>query len=261
MKPEYGEMVLPKKTMKPMARELNELATLIADLREREVLEVVQELLAAGAPPADILQACQKGMRLVGSMHEKGRYFIAGLIMAGEIMRAAMDLVKPVMVKEKRGKAFGRVLLGTIEGDIHDIGKNLFRDLLECHGFTVLDLGVDVPPAEFVTAEAEFKPHLVAASALITESFPHLRELVDLFNDVARRKSDARPLILIGGGQVDQRVFKMSGADRWAEDAFLGIRVCLELMRERKNRGLETQPGDELPAENGVGTQFEDTDH
>ena len=225
---------MPKKTLRPMAREMNELATLVADLREREVLEAVQRLLEAGAPPTEILQACQKGMRLVGSMHEKGRYFIAGLIMAGEIMRQAMALVKPVMVREKRGKTFGRVLLGTIQGDIHDIGKNLFRDLLEFHGFTVLDLGVDVPPAEFVMAEADFKPDLIAASALITESFPHLRELVDLFNDAARRKSDRRPLILIGGGQVDERVFKMSGADRWGEDAFLGIQICTELMKGRK---------------------------
>jgi len=231
---ELGEIVVPKKAMKPMTREMNELAALVADLREQEVLEAVRRLLAAGAPPADILRYCQKGMRLVGSMHEKGRYFIAGLIMAGEIMRQAMDLVKPAMVKQKYGKTFGRVLLGTIEGDIHDIGKNLFRDLLECHGFTVLDLGVDVPPAEFVAAEAEFKPHLIAASALITESFPHLRELVDLFNDAARHKSERRPLIVIGGGQVDERVFRMTGADRWGEDAFLGIQICLELMKERE---------------------------
>ncbi len=225
---------MPKKTMKPLAHEMNELAALVADLREKEVLEAVGKLMAAGAPPADILQACQKGMRLVGSMHEQGRYFIAGLIMAGEIMREAMELVKPEMVRVKRGKTSGRVLLGTIEGDIHDIGKNLFRDLLECHGFTVMDLGVDVPPLEFIAAQAEFKPHLLAVSALITESFPHLRELVDLFNDADRRVSDRRPLIVIGGGQIDERVFRMSGADRWGEDAFLGIGICLEIMKERK---------------------------
>jgi methanogenic corrinoid protein MtbC1 len=169
-------------------------------------------------------------------MHEKGHYYIAGLIMAGEIMRQAVDLLRPLMIKKGRGKTFGRVLLGTIAGDIHDIGKNLFKDLLECHGFTVLDLGVDVPPADFVAAESDFKPHLIAASALITDSFPHLRELVQLFNDTARRGAERRPSILIGGGQVDERVFRMCGADQWGEDAFSGLHICLRLMRESKKQ-------------------------
>ena len=153
--------------------------------------------------------------------------------MAGEIMRQAVDLLKAVMIREGRGKTYGRVLLGTIAGDIHDIGKNLFRDLLECHGFTVLDLGVDVPPADFVKAESEFKPHLIAASALVTESFSHLRELVRLFEDTYRDRPEPRPLILIGGGQVDERVFQMVGADRWGEDAFAGVHICRRLLKER----------------------------
>lgn len=211
---------------------MGELATLLADLREEEALLALKRHIAAGVPPTELLHACQRGMRLVGSMHEKGHYYIAGLIMAGEIMREAVELLRPVMIKEWRGKAYGRVLLGTIAGDIHDIGKNLFRDLLECHGFTVLDLGVDVPPADFVAAEFEFKPHLIAASALITDSFPHLRELVQLFEDSARRRSARRPFILIGGGQVDERVFRMCGADNWGEDAFSGIQICRRLMKD-----------------------------
>ncbi|MGB6068078.1 MAG: cobalamin-dependent protein [Desulfomonilaceae bacterium] len=221
-----------KKTVRSMAQGMGELATLVANLREEEVLLAIKQYLAAGVSPAEILQACQKGMRLVGSMHEKGHYYIAGLIMAGEIMREAVDLVKPVMVRQRRGKTFGRVLLGTIAGDIHDIGKNLFRDLLECHGFTVMDLGVDVPPIDFIAAESEFKPYLIAASALITDSFPHLRELVELFEDTARHRSVGRPFILIGGGQVDERVFRMCGADNWGEDAFSGIQICRRLMKE-----------------------------
>jgi len=217
-------------------QEIGELATLLADLREQEALQAVKQHLDAGVSPPEILHACERGMRLVGSMHEKGQYYIAGLIMAGEIMRQAVDLLKPVMVKESRRRTFGRVLLGTIEGDIHDIGKNLFRDLLECHGFTVLDLGVDVPPCEFVAAQSEFKPHLVAASALITNSFPHLRELVDLFKDPSWCAPERRPFILIGGGQVDERVFRMCGADQWGEDAFSGIRICRKLMRESRKR-------------------------
>jgi len=224
-----------KETDGPLARELEELARLVAELKEEEVLSEIGRHLAAGASPEEILSACQKGMRLVGSMHEKGQYFIAGLIMAGEIMHQAVNLLRPIMTKERSGEDRGRVLLGTIAGDIHDIGKNLFKDLLECHGFTVRDLGVDVPPADFLQAYAEFKPHLIAASALITDSFPHLRELVALFEAAARDKHE-RPLILIGGGQVDERVFRMSGSDFWAPDAFAGVRLCQRLTADRRKR-------------------------
>jgi methanogenic corrinoid protein MtbC1 len=227
---------VPNKNIRPMTQEMGELATLVANLREEEALLAVKKHLEAGVSPTELLNACQKGMRLVGSMHEKGHYYIAGLIMAGEIMHQAVDLLKAVMIKESHGKTHGRVLLGTIAGDIHDIGKNLFRDLLECHGFTVLDLGVDVPPEDFVRAESDFKPHLIAASALITESFGHLRELVQLFEDSSRHRSDPRPFILIGGGQVDERVFRMSGADHWAADAFSGVRICRRLIKEQKKR-------------------------
>jgi len=228
---------VPKKTIRPKARKMAELATLVAELREEEALDALKSSLAAGVSPADLLNACQKGMRMVGSMHENGHYYIAGLIMAGEIMRQAVEIFGPVMAEKGRAKTFGRILLGTIEGDIHDIGKNLFRDLLECHGFTVLDLGVDVPPAEFVAAESDFRPHLIAASALITDSFAHLRELVQQFEDAALRGAASRPFILIGGGQVDERVFRMCGADQWGEDAFAGIRICQRFMTESKKRG------------------------
>lgn len=228
---------MPKETIGTKARQMAKLATLVAELREEEALDALKNSLAVGLSPTDLLNAFQKGMRIVGSMHEKGHYYIAGLIMAGEIMHQAVEILRPVMAGKRRSKTFGRVLLGTIEGDIHDIGKNLFRDLLECHGFTVLDLGVDVPPADFVAAESDFRPHLIAASALITDSFPHLRELVLMFEDAALRGATKRPFILIGGGQVDERVFRMCGADQWGEDAFAGIRICQRFITESKKKG------------------------
>ena len=202
----------------------------------RRGFECPQTLPGGRSISTDLLNACQKGMRMVGAMHEKGHYYIAGLIMAGEIMHQALEILRPVMVDKGRAKTFGRILLGTIEGDIHDIGKNLFRDLLGCHGFTVLDLGVDVPPADFVSAESDFRPHLIAASALITDSFPHLRELVRMFEEAASRGATKQHFILIGGGQVDERVFRMCGADQWAEDAFAGVRICRKFMTEGKKR-------------------------
>lgn len=211
------------------ASALDALVGFVADLREEEALASVRSHLEAGTPPLEILAACQKGMRLVGSMHEKGQYYMAALIMAGEIMREALELLRPLLAGTRSPEGRGRVLLGTIAGDIHDLGKNLLRDLLECHGFAVRDLGVDVAPAEFLRAAGEFQPHVVAASALITESIPHLRELVTLFEESARR-GVRRPPIVIGGGQVDERVFRACGADRWAPDAFEGLRVCAELV-------------------------------
>ena len=206
------------------------LTALVAELREEEVLQEIRRRLAAGESPVELLETCQQGMRMVGSMHEQGHYYISGLIMAGEIMRLAVELIRPVMAGKSCSGNSGRVLLGTIQGDLHDIGKNLFRDLVECHGFTVMDVGIDIPPADFITAALEFKPHVVAASALVTDSFPHLRELVRLFGAGDGIPAMRRPFILIGGGQVDERVFQMSGADHWGADAFAGVRICRELM-------------------------------
>lgn len=229
-----------KRTGPSRADEMAELANLVADLKEEDALFQIDRHLKAGVPPEEILAACQEGMRLVGLMYEKSQYFIAGLIMAGEIMHQAVNLLRPIMTKERSRKNVGRVILGTIEGDIHNIGKDLFKDMLECHGFTVLDLGVDVPPSEFLLAHAEFKSHLIAASALITESFPHLRELVVSFEAEARGWHE-RPPILIGGGQVDERVFRMSGSDYWAPDAFAGVRLCQRLLADlTKNKKRES---------------------
>ncbi len=218
-----------KKTDEALSPEMEKLATLIAELREQKVLESIEQHLAAGVPPREILSGCQKGMRVVGSMHGDGIYFIAGLIMAGEIMRQAVDLLKPLMIRSVPSKNLGRVLLGTIAGDIHDIGKNLFRDLLECHGFTVMDLGVDVPPEEFVRAAKDFNPDLVAVSALITDSFPNLRELVQVFEKTFGERIK-RPIIMIGGGQVDDVVNRVSGSDCWTQDAFAGVKLCERLV-------------------------------
>ena len=223
---------MPEKTNNSTALETGELAALVADLREEEALQYIARSLAAGESPAQLLCACQHGMRMVGAMHEQGRYYISGLIMAGEIMRLAVELIRPVMIETVSGANSGRVLLGTIQGDLHDIGKNLFRDLLECHGFTVKDLGIDVPPAQFIAAQREFQPHVVAASALVTDSFPHLREMVRLFAGRGGAATRGRPLILIGGGQVDERVFRMSGADQWGEDAFAGVLMCRRFMEK-----------------------------
>ncbi len=127
----------------------SELAKLVADLEEDTVLKLVQQRLEAGGDPLQIIAECNEGMRAVGQRYEQGEYFVAGLIMSGEIFREVVEMVQPLLEKQADGKASGRVLVGTVSGDIHDIGKNMFGMLLSCHGFDVIDLGVDVPPEMF----------------------------------------------------------------------------------------------------------------
>ncbi|MGD9503479.1 MAG: B12-binding domain-containing protein [Syntrophobacteraceae bacterium] len=215
----------------PMRPELEKLSQMVAELREEEVLALIREYIDAQISTTEIFDACQKGMRMVGSLHAQGRYFIAGLIMAGEIMRQVVELLHPILSSNKPRESIGRVLLGTIKGDIHDVGKNLFKQLLECHGFTVLDLGVDVSPGDFIHATLDFNPHLIAVSVLITDSFPFLYQLVKEFH-TAMPDRDSRPVIMIGGGQVDERIFRASGSDYWAQDAFSGLKLCLDLIAD-----------------------------
>ncbi|MCL4561018.1 MAG: B12-binding domain-containing protein, partial [Chloroflexi bacterium] len=118
----------------------------LVDLEEASVLDQVQQWLAAGGDPLQILEDAQEGMRLVGMQYEAGKYYLAGLMMAGEIFREIMELVEPILVQRLSGNESGHILLGTVQGDIHDIGKNIFSTVLRCHGFTVTDLGVNVPP-------------------------------------------------------------------------------------------------------------------
>ena len=222
-------------------RHLEQLAERVSRLQETAAIEQISRLILDGVPPADILNACQQGMRLVGLRYQEGEYFIAGLILAGEIMRQTVELLRPVLVSRQAPGQQGRVLLGTIAGDIHDIGKNIFKDLLECHGFTVRDLGVDVPPEEFLKQARAFRPHLIGVSALITSSFARIRELVQLIKEADRGEGLDRPIILVGGGQMDQMVFSASGADYWDPDAWSAVKLCQRLVEAQRHAQAAAQ--------------------
>ena len=225
-------------------KDLEELAELVGRLQEAAVLERIGRFIRDGVPPADILNACQRGMRLVGLRYQEGEYFIAGLILAGEIMRQTVDLLRPVLACRQEPSLQGRVLLGTIAGDIHDIGKNIFKDLLECHGFTVLDLGVDVPPEEFIKQARTFRPHLIGVSTLITGSYARIQELVRMVREANQDEGFDRPVILVGGGQVDQQVFSASGADYWDPDAWSAVKLCQRLVEAQRQAQAAAQDDD-----------------
>jgi methanogenic corrinoid protein MtbC1 len=206
-----------------------QLTRLIAALDEDAVLDMVRRRLAAGQDPLRIVQDCQKGMVQVGKKYEKREYYISGLIMAGEIMNQVGKLVWPVLCDKLSGNEHGRILLGTVEGDIHYIGKNLFKMLLECHGFTVSDAGEDVPSRIFLDKALEIKPHVVGLSCLLNTSFEFMRETVTLLKEQTP-KLRPRPTLIIGG-LVDEKVARYVGADHWAKDAMAGVSLCRRLVR------------------------------
>jgi methanogenic corrinoid protein MtbC1 len=211
-----------------------DLVHLLADLEEEAVLEIVRNRIQAGNDMMQILEECNEGMQLVGKRYEQGEYYIAGLIMSGEIFREVVEMIQPLLVKNTEKKSSGRILVGTVSGDIHDIGKNMLGMLLTCYGFTVIDLGVDVPPAEFAARAMENKPDIVCLSGLITASFEMMRETVLMLQSESARNNLSFP-ILIGGGMIDEQVCKYVGADYWSRDAMAGVRLCQTLLANQKS--------------------------
>jgi methylmalonyl-CoA mutase cobalamin-binding domain/chain len=212
----------------------NKLALLVANLEEDTVLELVQQRLDAGDNPLQIIDECNEGLREVGQRYEKGEYFIAGLIMSGEIFREVVELVHPLLEKQVSGNSSGRVLVGTVSGDIHDLGKNMFGMLLSCHGFDVVDLGVDVPPAEFAAKVIETKPDFVGLSGLITASYEKMKETVAMLRSESRKHNLSFPII-IGGGFIDDQICQYVEADYWMPDAMAGVRLCEKLLSNKSN--------------------------
>ena len=201
------------------------LVAAVADLQEEAALALVRQRLDVGDDPLLIIKDCQEGLRQVGLRYERQEYFLAGLIMGGEIFYQVMELVQPVVERQISGKASGRILLGTVAGDIHDLGKNILNILLSCHRFAVYDLGVDVPPATFAEQAAQLQPHVVGLSGLLTSAFDAMHETVALL----RSRGYGGPII-IGGGQLTEEVCEYVGADHWTTDAVSGVELCQRLI-------------------------------
>lgn len=211
--------------------EKDELIRLMADLKEEALLACVHERLDAGIDPLEIIDRCHKGMAEVGERYEQGIYFISGLIMAGEIMRQVGTILLPLLETNKvtEPESDKTILLGTAEGDIHFIGKDIFKVLARCNGFTVQDLGVDVSPKKFLAATREIKPDIVGISCLIIRSYDAMRRTITLLRE--NIPPDLAPKAYIVGGLLDEQVFRHIGADYWTDDAMKGVRICQKIMR------------------------------
>jgi methanogenic corrinoid protein MtbC1 len=207
----------------------------IGDLHEDVALTLVRQRLAAGDDPLLIIEACQEGMRQVGLRYERREYYLAGLIMAGEIFSQVMELLRPVVERQISDRASGCILLGTVKGDIHDLGKNIVNMLLSCHHFAVHDLGVDVAPITFVEEAAQLQPHIVGLSGLLTSAYDAMRETITLL-----RAEGYEGPIIIGGGQISEEVCQYAGADYWTTDGVAGIELCKRLIAgtPRAPRGM-----------------------
>jgi methanogenic corrinoid protein MtbC1 len=204
------------------------LQTLMADLDEDAVLESAKQLLAEGVGPLDIIGQCHKGMFEVGERYAQGIYFLAGLIMAGEIMRQVGRLVLPTLGRTVPDGDKGILVLGTVEGDIHNIGKDIFKMLARMHGFSVHDLGVDVPSSRFVGAIHEFKPDIVGLSCLVTSAFAPMKETIKTMR--ASIPEEISPRAYVIGGRVDEHLCREVGANYWTNETMKGVLLCQKIM-------------------------------
>lgn len=211
----------------------NELITEIVELREEAALDLVRRQMAEGVEPLAIIDLCHKGMEKVGKLYEEGHYFISGLFMAGEIMDQVGQLVLPLVKSKVTNRNTGSIVLGTVEGDIHYIGRDIFKILVRGYGFTVHDLGVDVPPSKFIAAIHEFRPNIVGLSCLLSAAYKTMGETI-AFSKKNLPSSLTPPAYLIGG-RVDDFVCKDVGADYWANDAMEGVRLCQKIMAENRS--------------------------
>jgi methanogenic corrinoid protein MtbC1 len=196
------------------------LVNAIADMQEEEALELAKKMVEDGSEPAAILDAAREAMDIVGQRYEKGDYFLPELMLAGEMMAQITDLIKPELAKLPAVERVGRVLIGTVHGDIHDIGKNIVTFMLDVNGFEVRDLGVDVSPQKFVEAIRDFKPQIIGLSGFLTLAFDAMKETVEAINEAGLRDEVK---IMVGGGQVNEEISKYAGADAYGKDAMAGV--------------------------------------
>ena len=202
-----------------------DLVQTMADLKEEEALRIVKERLAKGDDPMKILQDSRSAMEMVGKRFANGEYFIPDLIYSGEILRQISEIVKPKVTQTVQSEKAGKYILGTVTGDIHDIGKDIVGFMLDINGFEVIDLGVDVPIQKFVDTLKETKAPIMGLSGFLTLAFDAMKETIDAIKAAGLRD---KVKIMIGGGQIDEEVRKYTGADAYRPDAVAAVTLAKE---------------------------------
>lgn len=206
-----------------------ELIDAFTDMREQDVLKITDQMLDSGTDPLEALEACRKAMEVIGQRFEDGDCFLPELILAGEMLRQVSDKVKPRLQQEVKTKKIGKVIMGTVEGDIHDIGKDIVIFMLDVNGFEVMDLGVNVPVARFIEAAKEFEPQVIGLSGFLTLAFDPMKATVEALKEAGLRDSIK---VMIGGGQIDNQVRKYTGADAYGRDAVAAVTLAKQWVGE-----------------------------
>jgi methanogenic corrinoid protein MtbC1 len=203
----------------------------LGDLDEENVEALLDEFVA-GRPSAEeaneIVEACQKGMEIVGGYFEEGTYFVGDLMYAARLLTDSLDKIKPLLEVNQNKTEKGFVVLGTVSGDIHDIGKNILKILLEAAGFKVVDIGVDQPASAFAGAVKEYRSGIVGLSGVLTLSIASMKDVVEDLKAAGLRDSVK---VLIGGNAVSAEACEFVGADFWSKNAAASVKKCLEYAR------------------------------
>jgi len=200
-----------------------DLVNIVADLKEQEALKIVKDRLGAGEDALKILGDARKGMEVVGKRFAESQYFIPDLVYSGEILKAISELVKPKLTKAAGTKKLGKVVFGTVAGDIHDIGKDIVVFMLDVSGFEVIDLGVDVPVQKFVDKIKESGAPVVGLSGFLTLAFDSMKQTIEAIQSAGLRD---KVKVMIGGGQITEEVRKYTGADAFGKDAMAGVSLA-----------------------------------
>lgn len=202
-----------------------DLAMAIVGLERDQVLDAVKKRAKKGENPLRILEECRQGMTIVGDRYQKGDYFLAELMLSAEIFKGVVGILDPYLAKARPPKPLGKMVVATLKGDIHDLGKNLFAALLKVQGFEVHDLGVDVPPPTLVTKVKEVKPEFVGFSALISSCFASMKEAAEMLDEAGIR---GQFKLMVGGGVTNTMVKEYIGADFQTVDAMEGVAYCMK---------------------------------
>lgn len=208
----------------------NEIINAILSFDEEKTVNAVKKALSLGISPVEVAEkGISAGLRIVGKKFEEGEFFLVELVAAAEAARKAVsEVIEPEIRRrgEKR-KAVGKIVIGTVAGDIHDIGKNIVAAMFRAAGFEVYDIGKDVPTEEFVKKAREVNADIVAASALLSTTMPRQKEIIDALKAAGLRD---KVKVMVGGAPVTREWAEEIGADGYAEDAMKAVKVAKELL-------------------------------
>jgi methanogenic corrinoid protein MtbC1 len=202
-----------------------ELTMAIVELKRDEAHDMVKRRVEKGEDPLQILEECRQGMTLVGDRFQSGEFFLAELMLSAEIFRVVVGILDPYLAKTRPAKPRGKVVVATLRGDIHDLGKNLFAALLKAQGFEVHDLGVDVEPALVIEKVKEVEPEFVGFSVLITSVFAAMKEAAEMREEAGLRDQFK---LMVGGGIANAMVKEYINADFQTTDAMEGVTYCMK---------------------------------